>query len=998
MIKKTTKHKIKNTCKLYEKCLCKQLLWEMLKINIKEYSVKYSTERAKMLKKDFQCLQVKLDSLNKMILENQIVGQDVNELERRRDKIQSQLAVHYEMKANGCNIRSRAKLIKHGIHSKYYQALEQKRQSSNVIKSIKVEDEIVYDDKDILNEISKFYTNLYSGNTISTPIIDDYLNNIDLPRLSGKEIKICDNPFSETEFKETVQKLKPNKSPGPDGLIPEFYQLFWSDLKIPYMNMINESFLRGVLPETARKSVVTLIFKKGDKRLLQNYRPICISNYDYKILSFVLAKRLQTVIPCLINSDQTGYIKQRNMTTNIRLISEIIEVCEKQGLPGAIISLDFEKAFDSLNWNFMQKVVKKFGFGNFFSTWITILYNDPSLVIKNNGWLSNRIPMLKGIRQGCPLSALLFILSVECLAVKMRNSKLIHGIVIGGQELRILQYADDSILTLSNRISLHSAMSIVKGFAVVSGLKLNIKKCEGLWLGSLKEGPECVCGIDFKGDSLRVLGIYLGTNKTTCVSRNWKTKLEKFEQLLVKWDLKKITLYDKVSVVKSLALPILTLNLSVLVVSKSILNQIQRMIFNFIWGKNHKVKIGTIIGDCKVGGLGVPDVALREKALKASWMTKFLSDSKLFKVFESQLNECGIKFPILLKMNCRNFEQLHGFDRVSEFHKAVISAYNSVKHIKPIEKLNEFEFFSQIIWANEHFRYNNNAFFWKHWVKSGFIYVKDLFNDDGTFVKEQYVFQKLSCKTNWISEFVIVKTCICKLAKKFDSKCCKYINAKISLERRVMLGNSLYDLKDINTKLCYNTLVNKKFIKPYTEKMWQNKTSVELLRMDWISIYTTNLKLQPRKLSEFKYKILLNFLSCGERLSQWNKEVSKYCDICRESENIPHLLFLCPRVNRIWKLIGKELNLDINLKHIIFGFWINSENLYVRNLLIAIISYSIHSSWTRCKFESKSYTQVNITINIKKNLEYYSALYSLLLVKRNSTQFSKFVKKVIEVL
>ena len=128
------------------------------------------------------------------------------------------------------------------------------------------------------------------------------------------------------------------------------------------MNMINESFYRGVLSETAQKSVVTLIFMKGDKRLLQNYRPICLSNYDYKILFFVLAKRLQTVIPFLINSDQTGYIKQRNMTTNIRLVSEIIELCETQGLPGAIISLDFEKAFDSLNWNFIQKVVKKFGF------------------------------------------------------------------------------------------------------------------------------------------------------------------------------------------------------------------------------------------------------------------------------------------------------------------------------------------------------------------------------------------------------------------------------------------------------------------------------------------------------------------------------------------------------------------------------------------------------------------------------------------------------------
>ena len=98
----------------------------------------------------------------------------------------------------------------------------------------------------------------------------------------------------------------------------------------------------------------------------------------------------------------------------------------------------------------------------------------------NNGWLLNRIPMLKGIgiRHGCPLSTLLFILSVECLAVKIRNSKLIHGIVIGGQELRILQYADDSILTLSNHISLHSALSIIKGFAVISGLKLNIKQEE----------------------------------------------------------------------------------------------------------------------------------------------------------------------------------------------------------------------------------------------------------------------------------------------------------------------------------------------------------------------------------------------------------------------------------------------------------------------------------------------------------------------------------------
>ena len=123
-----------------------------------------------------------------MILEDQVIGQNVNELERCRDKIQSQLTVHYEMKPNGCNIRSYAKLIKNGVHLKYYQGLEQKCQSSNVIKPIKVEDKIVYNNKGILNKISKFYTNLYSSNTTSTPKIDDYLNNIDLPKVSGKEM------------------------------------------------------------------------------------------------------------------------------------------------------------------------------------------------------------------------------------------------------------------------------------------------------------------------------------------------------------------------------------------------------------------------------------------------------------------------------------------------------------------------------------------------------------------------------------------------------------------------------------------------------------------------------------------------------------------------------------------------------------------------------------------------------------------------------------------
>ena len=104
----------------------------------------------------------------------------------------------------------------------------------------------------------------------------------------------------------------------------------------------------------------------------------------------------------------------------------------------------------------------------------------------------------------------------------------------------------------------------------------------------------------------------------------------------------------------------------------------------------------------------------------------------------------------------------------------------------------------------------------------------------------------------------------------------------------------LYNLQDLNTKLCYNLFVGKHLIKPYIEIMWQNQINIDLQTADWNNIYMCNSKLTPKKLSEFKYKILLNFLSCEDRHSQWNTSISKQCDLCGETESIIHLLYMCP--------------------------------------------------------------------------------------------------------
>ena len=149
--------------------------------------------------------------------------------------------------------------------------------------------------------------------------------------------------------------------------------------------MLYESFEKGILPASLRKAVITLIFKQGDRSNLKNYRPISLTNSDYKILTFVLAKRLQQVISKLVSPDQSGYIKTRYIGFNARLIMDIIENAETNNISGAIICLDYEKAFDSLNWNFMLASLQKFGFGPEFIKWVNILYTFPSFCVKNNG-------------------------------------------------------------------------------------------------------------------------------------------------------------------------------------------------------------------------------------------------------------------------------------------------------------------------------------------------------------------------------------------------------------------------------------------------------------------------------------------------------------------------------------------------------------------------------------------------------------------------------------
>ena len=247
----------------------------------------------------------------------------------------------------------------------------------------------------------------------------NYLNDINITNtLNADEAILLEGEIKEQECFSAIKNMKSNKSPGSDGIPPEFYATFWTDIKHLLLDSFNSAYQTGELSTTQNRGILNLIFKKNDKNLLSNWRPITLLNTDCKILAHILANRLKKVIPKLVKTDQSGYIKGRNICYNIRLIQDVIDYFEDTEKECAVVFLDFKKSFDTVSHNFLSQALSKFNFGESFKKWVDIIYTNAESCTTNNGWTSKSLPIKKGIRLGCPLSALLFLLVVEIYHLK----------------------------------------------------------------------------------------------------------------------------------------------------------------------------------------------------------------------------------------------------------------------------------------------------------------------------------------------------------------------------------------------------------------------------------------------------------------------------------------------------------------------------------------------------------------------------------------------------
>ena len=866
------------------------LFFDTLLMEIRGKTIAYSSYKKKESEKLEKTLLSEIEELENTL--------NINENFELLESKKEELINMRKHKIDGMIIRSKIQWSLEGErNSKYFCNLEKRHYTDKALSILeKSNGEVTSDPVKIKEEVLNFYENLYKSREQCT-VDMDLMANLRGPTLSQTERDTMEGRLTIKEAGKALRNMKNGKSPGLDGFTTEFFKFFWKDLGAFLVRSINHGFCIGELSVTQRRGVITCIPKENKtKRLIKNWRPITLLNTTYKIASACIAERIKRVLPKIIGEEQKGFLTGRYIGENIRMLYDVLSYTEIHNLPGMVMLIDFEKAFDSISWSFIRKTLEFFEFGPDIRKWIDIFYKDITACVAVNGSYTRWFQIQRGVRQGDPLSPYLYLISAEILSLLIKKRQDIKGIRLADNvEALLSQFADDTSLFLDgSQKSFEACISCLEDFTKLSGLKMNFEKTQIVWIGSQKNS-----NIRYMRDKnfiwnpgiFKLLGIVFSVNVRNIVPLNYANKAKEIDALLKIWSRRHLTPLGKITVIKSMAFAkIVHLFINLPDPGKQFLNQLKKMFNNFLWdGKRSKLSKDTICAEYHEGGLKMLNVDAFLAAMKIKWLKRLeeTNESSFMRKLTKLMND---KLICLANRGGElSYELMNDLLNKNLFWFDVIKHYRRAYSLCKAETADDF--LSECIQFNSHVKKGNKHFNLELWLLQGIRKIGDLIDDNGNyFTFEEFKLQYpglITDRNEYRQVLNSIKDYQASINITFDQNSKREHHPKFW---QIILSK--------DKKAVYN-LVKQKPKKHVSSIKWENTFNDNI---QWGKVFTKAIKTSSDpQLKWFNTRTLYRIIPTNRYLHTIKIKDDPHCTFgCNEDETILHLFFTCHIVQRFW--------------------------------------------------------------------------------------------------
>ncbi|XP_019163544.1 PREDICTED: uncharacterized protein LOC109159890 [Ipomoea nil] len=494
--------------------------------------------------------------------------------------------------------RQRAKqhwLLGGDRNTKYFHAYASARRKKNLITKLKDESNLWVEGNHLIPLAARYFQSIFTSKGVDLGTSLDSFT----AKISQEDNHCLLRAFTVDDVREALFSMSPDKSPGPDGFNPAFFQHFWSEIGPDISAFILNLLTTGDdFPVGFNDAYVTLIPKKSSPTTMGDLRPIALCNVIYKVLSKMLANRLKEVLDKVISPSQSAFLPGRLITDNALIASEVIHYLnrKRQGIDGwCALKLDVAKAYDKMEWEFLQAIMSRMGFDDRWTQLIMRCVTTARYKINVNGMLTDYIVPTCGLRQGDPLSPYLFILCAEALSHLLSESvdkRMITPCIVarGAPGISHLFFADDSLLFF--KATMQEAVNVKEclvSYERMSGQAVNFNKSCILFSRNTNDLSRIAVAGVFNVAQVNNIGRYLGLPMG--VGRNKKEVFSYIEskvlQRLNAWNKKVLSRAGKEILLKTVAQALPTYTMSMYLLPSTFCERLERLMNKFWWVSNN---------------------------------------------------------------------------------------------------------------------------------------------------------------------------------------------------------------------------------------------------------------------------------------------------------------------------------------------------------------------------------------------------------------------------